>query len=41
MEKRRGPGTELWDPSAFQVREMRKGDTIKGLHFLFGNAYTV
>lgn len=35
-EERRGPGTELWGLLAFQVREMRKGETITGLRFLFG-----
>ena len=35
-EQRRGPETEPWGPSAFQVREMRKSETIPGLPFLFG-----
>lgn len=35
-EDRRGPGTAPGDPLAFQVREMRKGATIMGLHFLSG-----
>lgn len=36
MEERRGSGSEPWGPSIFQGREMRKGETITGLHFLFG-----
>lgn len=36
MEDRRGSGTEPWGPSVFQAREMRKGETITGLHFLLG-----
>ena len=41
MEKRRGPRTESSSPLAFQIRETSKGDNLTGLHFLFGNGYTV
>lgn len=37
VEERRGSRTMPWSPLEFQIGEMRKGETIIELHFLFGS----